>query len=45
MAVWVLFQCYESVTMQLSFLGMTSAIKNPRNSNMYNSQQGVGSGL
>jgi len=28
MAVWVYFQCYESVTMKLCFLGMTSAIKN-----------------
>jgi len=28
--------------MQLCFLGMTSAIKNHRNSNMYNSQTGVG---
>jgi len=28
--------------MQLCFLGMTSAIKNHRNSNMYNSQPGVG---
>jgi len=28
MAVWVEFQCYESVTIQLCFLGMTSAIKN-----------------
>jgi len=28
MAVWVLLQCYESVTMQLCFLGVTSAIKN-----------------
>jgi len=31
--------------MQLSFLGMTSNIKNHRNSNMYNSQPGVGIGL
>jgi len=43
MAVWVYFQCYESVTMQLCFLGVTSyAIKNHRNPTMYNSQPGVG---
>jgi len=42
MVVWVQFQCYESVTMQLCFLGVTSAIKNHRNSNMYNYQPGVG---
>jgi len=42
MAVLVWFQCYKSVTMQLHFLGVISAIQNHRNSNMHNSQLGVG---
>jgi len=42
MAVWVNFQSYESVTMKLCFLGVTSVIKNHRNSDMRNSQPGVG---
>ena len=42
MAIWVYFQCYESVTMQLCLLGVTTAINNYRNSSMYISKPGVG---
>jgi len=40
MAVWVYFQCSESVAMRSRFLGVISAIKNHRNPNMYDSEQG-----
>jgi len=41
MAMWVQFQCSESVTMRLRFQGMTSTIENHRNFNMFDSPPAV----